>query len=421
MTARQTGGNWPEQVLATFARVAGVQTSNPRTLQVTLMIASSGIMATLAIIWGALYFTYGEYQGVAVVWGYAALTYLSILALRVTRRFDVFRTTQLALTVFLPFLLMLALGGFSESSAVIVWALMAPLGALLFSSRREAAIWLLVFVVEVIASLILEPLVFRINNLPALIKSIFFAMNIGLPTVTAFVLVNHFVKEKDRAVELLEREQVETERLLLNVLPAEIATELKANGRTEAQSFDSISILFADIVGFTRLSTKLSPKQTIELLNKVFSAFDDLAEQYGVEKIRTIGDNYMCVAGVPRVHSDHAELLVSMALEMLAFLNSHNESDARSLGFRIGINSGPAVAGVVGHKKFQYDVWGDAVNVASRMESHGVEGRVQIGRETYDRVKHLFDCEKRGRIDIKGRGVVETWFVIAAKETRAAT
>ena len=404
-----------QRLLPNVGRFAGVNPTEPGALERTLMIASSGIMATLAILWGALYFVFDEPLGVVVVWGYAGLTYLSILLLPVLRRFRVFHYTQLTLTVLLPFILMLALGGFAESSAVLTWGLMAPLGALLFASRREAAVWLGIFVVELIAGLLLEPLVSRTNNLPELVKYIFFSMNIGFPAATAFVLLNHFVKQKDLALVLLERERSETERLLLNVLPAEIAKELKVTGRTVAQSFESISILFADIVGFTRLTNELSPTQVVELLNEVFSAFDDLAERYGVEKIRTIGDNYMCVSGVPRARSGHAESLVSMALDMLTYLESRTDGNAARVSFRIGIESGPAIAGVVGRKKFQYDVWGDAVNIASRMESHGLEGCVQIGRGTYDRVKDHFVCEPRGSIDVKNKGRLETWLVTGAK------
>lgn len=400
-----------ERLLAGFGHIARVKKDDPKALQRTLMVTSSGIMSTLAIIWGSLYFAFGEYGGTAVVWFYAPYTYLSILLLRVTGRFDLFRASQLIFVVLLPFLLMLALGGFAQSSAVIVWALMAPLSALLFTTRKEAGLWMLVFLAEVLAGILLEPLVERTNNLPALVKNLFFAMNIGLPGTTAYVLLNHFVKQKDQALDLLEKERDVSERLLLNVLPAEIAHELKANGETRARSFDSVSILFADIVGFTRLSTEFSPAQMIALLNKVFSAFDDLAAKYNVEKIRTVGDNYMCAAGVPRASEGHAEALVSMALDMLTFLDSQSDPVARKLRFRIGINSGQAVAGVVGHSKFHYDIWGDAVNVASRMESHGIVGRVQIGRGTYELVKDKFSCEARGAIEIKGKGRLETWLV----------
>jgi guanylate cyclase len=185
---------------------------------------------------------------------------------------------------------------------------------------------------------------------------------------------------------------------------------LKFERRTIADHFDSASILFADVVNFTPRSSNMTPTELVELLNDVFSKFDAIVDKYALEKIKTIGDCYMVAWGVPRKRADHALALVSMAIDMRDHVAQH-EFLGHKLSFRIGINSGPVVAGVIGRKKFIYDLWGDAVNVASRMESQGSSGMIQITRNTYELVKDLFECEPHGRVNVKGKGEMEVWFV----------
>jgi guanylate cyclase len=177
--------------------------------------------------------------------------------------------------------------------------------------------------------------------------------------------------------------------------------------------------MFADMVGFTPLSAELEPAEMVELLNEAFSFFDSLLDQYDVEKIRTIGDSYMVTSGVPRRRIDHAQALVRMALEMRDYVATHMFKCGRKVNFRIGINSGSVIAGVIGSRKFVYDVWGDAVNVASRMESHGLGGAIQVTRTTYELIKDEFVCEPRGSVMVKGKGEMEVWFVTAAKNKAA--
>jgi class 3 adenylate cyclase len=201
--------------------------------------------------------------------------------------------------------------------------------------------------------------------------------------------------------------------LLLNVLPAEVASELKETGATKTRGFSSISVLFADIVGFTPMSADMEPHEMVVLLNEVFSHFDALAVQYGCEKIRTIGDAYMVAAGVPTAREDHAKAISSMALEMLDYARTTR------LSFRLGINSGPAVAGVVGTSKFQYDIWGDTVNTASRMESHGEPDRIQITEATYRLIRDDFQTTLRGPIQVKGKGSLTTWYLDGTRDQAA--
>jgi class 3 adenylate cyclase len=224
-----------------------------------------------------------------------------------------------------------------------------------------------------------------------------------------FYLRRDFVQRQ-----IIELEQAKAERLLLNVLPREIATALKDNPRTIAEHYDNVSILFADVVNFTPLSARLEPKALVELLNEMFSHFDTLVDKYGLEKIKTIGDCYMVAAGVPVPRPDHAQALAGLALEMQEYVNSRTFLGAQ-LALRIGLNSGPVVAGIIGHKKFSYDLWGDTVNTASRMESHGSKGKIQLTTATYELLKDEFECEPGGMISVKGKGTVEIWYLSGKK------
>jgi class 3 adenylate cyclase len=211
----------------------------------------------------------------------------------------------------------------------------------------------------------------------------------------------------------LKDEKAESERLLLNILPEPIAERLKREPGVIADHFDSVSVLFADIVGFTPLSETMSAEEMVEWLNEVYSAVDTLVQDHGVEKIRTIGDGYMVAAGVPFPRDDHATALTSLALDMQIHFEALPPVHGHHVEFRMGINSGPVVGGVIGTYKFQYDIWGDTVNTAARMESHGVPGRIHISQATHELIKHDFVCDHRGTIDVKGKGEMDTWFVEA--------
>jgi adenylate cyclase len=209
----------------------------------------------------------------------------------------------------------------------------------------------------------------------------------------------------------LRLEQKRSEQLLLNVLPASIAQRLLHHHQTIADNFAEVSVLFTDIVGFTQLSSQMAPAEVVELLNQVFSRFDELAETYGLEKIKTIGDAYMVVAGLPDHREDHAGAIVEMALAMQQSLAVVNQQTGYSLQMRTGIHTGPVVAGVIGLKKFAYDLWGDTVNVASRMESHGLPGEIQVSQSTYDCLRHHYLFEEREKLLIKGKGEMTTYLV----------
>ncbi|MBE9094276.1 adenylate/guanylate cyclase domain-containing protein [Tychonema sp. LEGE 07203] len=217
------------------------------------------------------------------------------------------------------------------------------------------------------------------------------------------------------AYQQLELEQVKSEELLLNVLPAAIALRLKDNEHNIAESFAEVTVMFADIVGFTELSSRISATAVVQVLNDIFSAFDHLADRHGLEKIKTIGDAYMVVGGLPTPREDHAEAIANMAIDMLHEIRLLSLEHSEPFSIRIGISSGPVVAGVIGLKKFIYDLWGDTVNIASRMESHGITGCIQVTTDTYEILKDKYTFQKRGAIQIKGKGYMVTYLLTGKK------
>ena len=194
--------------------------------------------------------------------------------------------------------------------------------------------------------------------------------------------------------------------------PAPIASRLKESKETIADGYSEVTVLFADMVGSTPLFSDLEPAQAVDWLNEVFSMFDRLVDKYGLEKIRTIGDNYMVAAGVPIPREDHAQAMAGFALDMIRGLEEVPARQGKRMAFRVGIHTGPLVAGVIGESKYQYDLWGDTVNIASRMESHGEAGKVHISKSTYELLKDEFECVSRGKIAIKGKGEMETWYLV---------
>jgi len=217
------------------------------------------------------------------------------------------------------------------------------------------------------------------------------------------------------AVRALEKAHHDNERLLLNILPESIATRLRGGELTIADHFDEMTVLFADIVGFTEMSAAMAPADLIHMLNRVFSLFDGLSERYELEKIKTIGDAYMVVGGLMSHHDDDAERVADMGLEILAVVGHYAQETGTDFRVRVGMHVGPAVAGVVGIKKFIYDVWGDSVNTASRMESHGIPGRIQVTESTYERLRGSFEFERRGEIDVRGKGPMTTYLLVGRR------
>tara|TARA_R110002072_G_scaffold282676_1_gene445671 strand:+ start:7 stop:1065 length:1059 start_codon:yes stop_codon:yes gene_type:complete len=233
-----------------------------------------------------------------------------------------------------------------------------------------------------------------------------------LNVVVALVAIAYYTMwVTDRAEANLAAERDRSETLLLNILPPQIAEQLKAQPGTIARHYESVTVLFADICGFTLLSARISSQELIEMLNEVFSEFDRLAARHGLEKIKTIGDAYMAACGLPEPSEGHAAAVAAMGLDMAAAIKAYAERHQVELDIRVGIHTGPVVAGVIGVNKFAYDLWGDTVNTASRMESHGAPGRVHLSKSTRDALGEAFELEARGVIPVKGKGEMETWFL----------
>jgi len=230
--------------------------------------------------------------------------------------------------------------------------------------------------------------------------------------VIAVLSAGKVAKQFASALKTLALEKKNSERLLLNILPQSIAERLKEEEGKIADSYTAVTVLFADIVGFTELATQISPEELVGILNIIFSEFDELTEKHGLEKIKTIGDAYMVVGGLPEEKPDHASAIAAMAIDMQEAIQRFSQETGNALSIRIGINTGPVVAGIIGRKKFVYDLWGDTVNIASRMESHGIPGSIQVSESTYQCLKNQYAFQDRGSIQVKGKGQMNCYLLL---------
>jgi class 3 adenylate cyclase len=344
---------------------------------------------------------------------YEVASAVSIYTFARTRRYLLFRRSQLWMSLLLPFALQSSLGGFRTGSAVALWGVTCPLGALLFVGARQALPWFGAFVGLVAASAVLDPtLSARAPDVPRGVVVVLFAMNVLGVATTAFALLEYFVRARESALAALEVEQAKSERLLLNVLPESVAARLKQQEGVIADACPNVTVLFADIVGFTPLSERLAAENVVALLDRVFARWDQLAAEHGVEKIKTIGDAYMVAAGVPLPREDHAEAIAAMALAMGPEFTRLASECGYTLQVRIGIDSGPVIAGVIGRAKFIYDLWGDTVNTASRMESYAPPGAIQVTERTFERLRGRYDFLPRDAIDVKGKGPMRPYILL---------
>ena len=371
-----------------------------------VLVLSSSLMTSLAFVWVGTYAALGLWVSAAIPLAYQLASAASIYTFARTRRYLLFRRSQLWMSLLLPFALQWSLGGFKASSAVSLWAFTSPLGALLFVGARQAVPWFLAFAALVGVSAGIDPaLASGAPHIPNAVVVVFFGLNVLGVSTTAYVLLQYFVRARERAM-------AESERLLLNVLPEPVAARLKREQAIIADAHPAVTVLFADIVGFTPLSERLSPEDVVVLLDQVFARWDALAARYGVEKIKTIGDAYMVAGGIPVPRDDHAEAIAEMALAMLPAADRSAAEMGVPLTVRIGIATGPVVAGVIGRAKFIYDLWGDTVNTASRMESHAAPGTIQVSEDLYQRLRDHYDLRPRGTIDVKGKGPMTTYVLV---------
>ena len=365
---------------------------------------ATALMAALAPIWVLTYFALGLELSAAIPLIYMAAAALFIFAHARTGSYRAFRVSALLMMLVFPFVLQWSLGGFANSSVVALWALTAPLGAMFFAGPGYAIPWFAGFAGLVVVSVLIDPVVADSPpDVPEAVRRVFFGLNLLAVSTTVFLLVQYFVRAR-------EAERARSERLLLNVLPEPIARRLKRSERVIADGYPQATVLFADLVGFTELAARTSPEHLVLMLDEVFSRWDSIAEAHGLEKIKTIGDAYLAVAGVPEPQPDHVAAVGAMALEMRAAL-AECDLDGASLQVRIGVDTGPLVAGVIGRSKFTYDLWGDTVNTASRMESSGEPGRIHVTERVRRALDGEFEFTPRGEVSVKGKGAMSTYFL----------
>ena len=360
-------------------------------LYVLLSLASVGTYAPLGVI-----------GGVAI---YLASTLLGLLLfgfLIRTKRFRQYVNLTLVYISAVHLTTRVLQGGYQ--SGVMIWFILVPLAATIFLPKWQLIIWWTFFAIVELALIPLDPLLASQAVIQAGSPAFFYGLSV-VAVVTALVVVfRYLVNEIDEA-----RKQADL--LLLNILPAPIADRLKQKPEVIADGYSEVTILFADIVDFTRLSSHANPAEVVRVLNEIFSDLDDLAKRHGLEKIKTTGDGYMVAGGLPVTREDHCDAVVSFALDMLDRMKRHQAWNHEPIHLRVGIDTGPVVAGVIGRHKFIYDLWGDAVNTASRMESNGLVDVIQVTEAVKRKMDGKYTFEQREPINIKGKGQMVTYLL----------
>ncbi len=375
-----------------------------------LLVGIALLILPAGLLWGCLYWVVDEEAVALTPWAYVAGSIVSLVIFARNGNFAFLRRAQFLLILVAPALGTIMLGGLDDSSSVILWSLLAPLGAVAFNRPERAWPWFAGFVSAIVLALVLSEAVRPDGaDLPDGFVRTFDVLNIVAVSLVATTLLVTFARGRDTA-------QARVEALLLNILPADVAQRLQAQPNVIADHFDDASILFADVVDFTPLAGRLDAREVVAMLDRLFTTFDELVDRHDVEKIKTIGDCYMVAAGVPRKRPDHAHALARLALEMRECAKRFlPDRDGNDLRLRIGISSGPVVAGVIGRRRFLYDLWGDTVNMASRMESHGTPDEIQITRSTRELLDDHFVTEPTGLVDVKGKGKIATWRLVAPR------
>ena len=326
-----------------------------------------------------------------------------VVAFARQREIERFVAVLLAAGLGIVFVGYVTLGGSVAGGSDLTWGIMAPIGAVIVYGPRRSVPWFAAFGVMVIVALAIDPLVRPLGQPPPYPFSlVLVGFNVLAPAAIVFVLLRYIDGQRTAA-------KAQSERLLLNILPAPISERLKAGEQHIAEQYPEASVLFADVVDFTPLVGRTPAPVLIELLTALFTRFDELADQHGLEKIKTIGDAYMAAAGVPIARPDHALAAVGMGIAMQRAIADWNVAGSHHLRLRVGVASGPVIAGVIGRRKFAYDLWGDTVNVASRMESTGEPGCIQVTEETYRQLGQRYGFVRREGVVVKGKAPMTTY------------
>lgn len=392
--------------------------SEDERLRKTLLLFVCGLMNVAAGIWLLIYWVMGMRLSTTIPLGYQIVSALTLLIYLKTKNFAFFRFTQISLLLFVPFIIQWSIGNFISSSGIVLLALLAPVGAMVFQGVKESIPWFVAYVLFTAVSGFFDYFLAEgtVTGVPMKVIPVFFVLNFTILSSIVYLLIRFFVQKKEMfQVELGEKnrllqvEQDKSERLLLNILPQHIAQRLKQDETNIADGLGDVTVMFADLVDFTKLAERLPPRQMLDLLNNVFSNFDLLTEKYRLEKIKTIGDAYMVAGGLSEERVDYVEAIANMALDIRDVIRQHPALSHQKLDIHIGIATGPVVAGVIGTKRFIYDLWGDTVNLASRITSGAVPGTIQVDETTYRRLNGRFLFEQPQILELKGKGKVTVY------------
>ncbi len=405
-------------------RVIASTDTDEQKLQKTLLIFACGLMGFAAMLWLVIYHAMGIKYSATVPLIYLAVSASTLAIYLWNLNFDFFRFAQTSLYLFVPFIMQWSIGSYVTSSGVMLWALLAPIGVMVFQGPRESVPWFFAYLVMTAVSGFFDYYLAygteKTTGMPLQTIAVFFVLNFAAMSTIVYLLVVYFVRQKDRLKEALDRqhsllqvEQDRSERLLLNVLPGHIAERLKRDPSVIADGLADCTVMFADLTDFTRLSEELPPRDMVAMLNDVFSWFDGLAEKYDLEKIKTIGDAYMVAGGLLDHDAKYTEAIANMALTVRDKISELRTRTGEPLGIHIGIGSGPVVAGVIGVKKFIYDLWGNAVNVAARLTSEATTGGILVDATTYRRLRGIYQFEGPEPLTVKGQRQLTAYRLIA--------
>jgi len=401
-----------------------VEQSAEEKLSGDMLMLTTGFMMCAAALWLALYWSMGQNFSTVIPLAFQAVSVATIFFYWKTKKLMFFSVLQLSLILFVPFAMQWSIGNFVNSSGVSLWGLMAPVGAVTVLGTRASVPWFIAWLFMTVMAGVFDYLLSgTVQRFDMQTVAVFFVLNFAAISVMIYSLLWYFANEKqklrirvDEQQALLIEEKDRSEKLLLNILPASIAERLKRNEANIAQGHADVTVMFADIVGFTKMTEELSPVETVSILNDVFTSFDEIADKYGVEKIKTIGDAYMAAAGVETGSNIHyADAVANMAMEMIDGVAEYSRRIGRNLQLRIGVGTGPVVAGVIGKKKFIYDMWGDTVNVASRMAADAYSGSIQVDLTTYRRLHTRFNFDEAHDVEIKGKGKMQVYHLLGRK------
>ncbi len=381
-------------------------------LRKTLLLLASGLMNVAVVVWVLVYWWMGLKVPTSIPFAFQALSALVVLIYLRTKNFAFFGFAQLSLFLFFPFIAQWAIGSFVSSSGVALLALLAPIGAMVCFGPKESIPWFFAFVVLTVLSGFFDYYLGsgEDNGIPLKTIAVFFVMNFTILSTMIWLLLRYFVQQRDnfqvelgRQHALLEEERKKSDRLLNSVLPEHVANRLKDQSGTIADGFTDVSVMFADVAGFTRLSERLSPKQVVAFLDAVFSRFDELVDHHRLDKIKTIGDAYMVAGGLAGDSSDYVERTANLALDMIEISRTDPSLQQYGLQLHVGVATGPVIAGVIGSKRFVYDLWGDTVNVAFRLTGEAENGTIVVDKTTYRRINSRYKFDGEREIKVKGK------------------